>query len=91
LEHIVTKIEIELPDALAERANSAGLLSSAAMQDLLEEAMRRQAGRRLIDVTRHLENAGIAPVSMDEIDAEVKAYRTENRARRNPGGGADRT
>ncbi len=71
----MTKIEIKLPDELAKRAKSAGLLSDSAIQELLEEAMRRQAGRELLDVAKRIQAAGIEPMSMEEIDAEVKAVR----------------
>ena len=87
----MTKIEIKLPDELARRAKSAGLLSDNAIQALLEEAMRRQAGRRLLEVAQRIHAAGIEPMSMEEIDTEVKAVRAERRARRTRGGGADRT
>ncbi len=89
----MTKIEIRLPDELAQRAKSAGLLSDTAIQDLLEDAIRRQAGRRLLEVAERIHAAGIPPMSMEEIDAEVKAYRAERRARRQtmPGGGAGRS
>lgn len=94
----MTMIEIRLPDELAQRAKNAGLLSDAAIQELLEDAMRRQAGRRLLEVAERIHAAGIEPMSMEEIDAEVKAYRAERRAAREnktqentPGGGADRS
>ena len=77
----MTMIEITLPDELAQRARTAGLLSDGAIQTLLEEAIRRQAGRRLLDVARGIHEAGIPPMPMEEIDAEVKAYRAERRAR----------
>ncbi len=73
-------IEIELPDEVAQRARSAGLLSDGAIQQLLEDAMRRQAGRALLQVARDIQAAGIAPMSMEDIDAEVKAFRAERRA-----------
>ena len=77
----MTIIKIELPDGLAKRASKAGLLSDAAIQQLLEEAMRRQAGRALLDMARRLQAAGIEPMTMDEIDAEVKVARRERRER----------
>jgi hypothetical protein len=77
----MTLIEIKLPDELAQRARTAGLLSDGAIQELLEDAMRRQAGRALLDVARRVQAAGIEPMSMEEIDAEVKAARAERRAR----------
>jgi hypothetical protein len=76
----MTMIEIKLPDELARRARIAGLLSDSAIQALLEEAIRRQAGRRLLDVARHLQEAGVPSMSMEEIDTEVKAVRAERRA-----------
>jgi hypothetical protein len=94
----MTLIEISLPDEVARRAKSAGLLSDAAIRELLEDAMRRQAGRRLLHVAERIQAAGIPPMSMEEIDAEVKAHRTERRASRaneaqdnTPGDGADRS
>lgn len=79
----MTTIEIMLPDELAQRAKSVGLLSDGAIQLLLEDAIRRRAGRALLDVARRLQEAGVAPLSMEGIDAEVKAYRVERRARDN--------
>jgi hypothetical protein len=72
---------LSLPDDLAQRAKKAGLLSDAAMQALLEEAMRRNAGRRLLQTAQRLHAANIPPMSEEEIVAEVKAARAERRAR----------
>ena len=77
----MTELTIKLPDELAQRAEQAGLLSDSAIQGLLEEAMRRQAGRRLLEIAERIQAAGIEPMSMEEIDAEVKAVRAERRAR----------
>ena len=85
----MTELVIRLPDELAQRAKQAGLLSDSAIQELLEEAMRRQAGRRLLDVAQRIRAAGIEPMSMEEIDAEVKAVRAERSAGQAQGGGAD--
>ena len=46
----MTEFMVRLPDDLAARAQSAGLLSDSAIQGLLEDAMRRQAGRRLMEM-----------------------------------------
>jgi hypothetical protein len=77
----MTEVLIRLPDELAQRASRAGLLSDSAIQDLLEDATRRQAGRGLLDVAERIRATGIPPTSMEEIDAEVKAVRAERRAR----------
>lgn len=72
---------VKLPDELAQRARSAGLLTDSAIQRLLEEAMRREAGRRLLQVAERLQAAGVPPMSEDEVVAEVTAARAERRAR----------
>jgi hypothetical protein len=87
----MTELVIRLPDDLAQRAKQAGLLSDSAIQELLEEAMRRQAGRRLLNVAQRIQAAGIEPMSMEEIDAEVKAVRAERSGSQAQGGGADRS
>jgi hypothetical protein len=84
-EPVMTKIQIELPDAMAQAAREAGLLSSTAIQELLEDAMRRQAGRRaaltrLLAVAPAVEAAGAPPITEEEITAEVEAARAERKA-----------
>jgi hypothetical protein len=77
----MTELVVKLPDDLAQRAKSAGLLTDSAIQRLLEEAMRREAGRRLLQVAERLRAAGVEPMSEEEIVAEVKAARAERRVR----------
>ena len=82
----MTRIQIDLPDATAEAAREAWLLSSRAIQDLLEEAMRRQAGRRaafarLLAVAPAIEAAGAPPITEEEVAAEVAAVRAARRTR----------
>ncbi len=50
--------------------------------------MRRQAGRAPLQVARDIQDAGIPPMSMEEIDAEVKAARAARRldGGQSPGG-----
>ena len=76
----MTDVMVKLPDELAQRAKSAGLLTDSAIQRLLEKAMRREAGQRLLQVAQRLQAAGVEPMSEDEIVAEVKAARAERRA-----------
>ena len=77
----MTEVLVKLPDDLAQRAKIAGLLSDSAIQRLLEEAMRREAGRKLMEVAGRLHASGIEPMSDEEIVAEVKAVRAERCAR----------
>lgn len=77
----MTELMVQLPDELAQRAKNAGLLSDSAIQRLLEDAMRRDAGGRLMQVVTRLHAAGIEPMSDEGIVEEVKAVRAERRAR----------
>ena len=76
----MTTIQIELPDATVKAARDAGLLTSQAMERLLNDALRRrQAADSLLSIADRVAATGIAPMSMKEINAEVKAARAERR------------
>ena len=78
----MTTVEIELPEATAQAAKAAGLLTPQALDRLLSNALRkREAVQSLRSVAGDVAAAGIAPMTMEEIDAEVKAVRAERRAR----------
>lgn len=76
----MTKIQIELPEATAKAAREAGLLTPRALDRLLTDAIRRQqAADALLSIADRVAETGIEPMSMEEIDAEVKAARTEGK------------
>ena len=76
----MTTIQIELPDATANAARDAGLLTPQALERLLNDALRRkQAADALLSSADPA--AGIPPMSMEEINAEVKAARAERKQR----------
>ena len=75
---VVTKIQMELPDAVVDAARKAGLLTPEALERLLNEAIRgRRAADCLLLIAERVAAAGIAPMSIGEINAEVKASRRE--------------
>lgn len=76
----MTTVHFDLPDALVQRARSEGFLSDSALQELLEDAMRRKAGARLVEIARGLHAEGVAPMSDEELDAEIQAARASRRA-----------
>ncbi|MDQ2780220.1 MAG: hypothetical protein M3Y32_11770 [Pseudomonadota bacterium] len=76
----MTELVVKLPDELAQRARSAGLLTDSAIQRLLEDAMRRDAGHRLLQAAERLHCAGVPLMSDEEVVAEVKAARVARRA-----------
>jgi hypothetical protein len=71
-------VQISLPDELAKRAKTAGLLSDQAISSLLEEAIRRAAGERLLKAGADIRSAGLHPMN----DADVVALVKEVRAKR---------
>jgi hypothetical protein len=78
----MTKIEIELPDATAKAAREAGLLTPAVFNQLLIDALqRRRASGRLLSIADRVAAAGLDPLPMEEIDAEVKAFRAGHKLR----------
>ena len=78
----MTKVEIELSEATACAAREAGLLKSEALERLLTDAIRRrQAADALLAVADRVAEVEIEPMSMEEVDREVKAVRAERRRR----------
>ena len=72
----MTTFQIELPDTTARAAQAAGLLTPEALDRLLNQALRRrEAANSLLSIADRVVAAGIAPMSMEEINAEVKAAR----------------
>lgn len=78
----ILEVKIDLPDELAQRAKDAGLLTNEAIEALLREALRKQAGQELRAMMDKLSSNGTAPMSEEEIQAEIDAYRAERRATR---------
>jgi hypothetical protein len=78
----MTKVQIELPDATAEAARAAGLLTSDALDRLLSNALRKQqAADRLLGIADKVTAAGVSPMSESEIRDELKAAREAKRRR----------
>jgi hypothetical protein len=78
----MTTIQIELPEATAQAARDAGLLTTQALERLLTEAIRRRhAADALLSIADRVAAAGIPPMSLEEINTEVKAARAKRRDR----------
>jgi hypothetical protein len=76
----MARIQIELSDITAQAASEAGLLTPQALDRLLTDALRRrQAADSLLVIADRVAAAGIEPMSTDEINAEIKASRAEQR------------
>ena len=73
-------LKLTLPDQLALQAQRVGLLSDQAIGRLIEEAVRREAGKRLLDAMARLREANVPPLSEEEIAEEVAAVRAARKA-----------
>jgi hypothetical protein len=78
---VMTTVQITLPDELAQKADSAGLLSPEAIEHMLREQLRRRAGEELRAMWERLPLDEITPEMEQEIVDEVRAYRAEKRRR----------
>ena len=75
-------IQLDLPEALIKQARELGLLEDKRMAELLAgEVRRRVAGQDLKKILDELRDVPGEPMSMEEINAEVKTTRAERRAR----------
>ncbi|TRZ94112.1 MAG: hypothetical protein D4R84_09445 [Rhodocyclaceae bacterium] len=77
----MTTIQIELPDATAQAARDAGLLTPPVLERLLNDALRRKGVNELFEKMDELADANFPPMTMEEIQAEVDAVRAERRTR----------
>ena len=75
------QVTLDLPDDVALRAQDAGLLTVEAMRNLLEQAMRRAAGRKLLSMAERLHAAGVSPMSEGALDDLIHQVRAERKAR----------
>jgi hypothetical protein len=71
----VTTIEITLPDALAAEAKAAGLLSAEAIENLVRSKLAGDRVIRLQQARERLKERPAEPMTVQEIKAEIKAYR----------------
>lgn len=74
------ELKLNLPDRLAQDAAQMGLLEPDSLQTLLREAVRGRRIAQLAEARKNVAAAGFPPMSLDEIQAEVDAYRAERRS-----------
>ncbi|GHU27242.1 hypothetical protein AGMMS50256_06680 [Betaproteobacteria bacterium] len=77
------ELKLNLLDRLAQDAVQMGLLEPESLQSLLREAVRNRRVTQLAEARRRVAAAGIPPLSLNEIQAEVEAYRAEHRSAAN--------
>jgi hypothetical protein len=77
----MTTVQIQLPDELAQDAQNAGLLTPEAIEGMLREQLRKQAGEALREMWARLPRDELTPEIEQMIDEEVQAVRAERRKR----------
>lgn len=78
------ELKLNLPDRLAQDAAQMGLLSPDSLEMLLREAVRTHRIAQLALARQRIAEAGIAPMSLEEIQEEVDAVRAERRNKAAP-------
>ena len=71
----MTTVQINLPTALVEEASKAGLLAPEKVEGMLRERLRADRIGHLKAARARLAAEPLAPMTPDEIQAEIDAYR----------------
>lgn len=77
----MTTVQITLPDELAQKAASAGLLTGEAVEAMLREQLRRRAGDALQAIWQRGPQEKLTPEIEREIVEEVRKARAERHMR----------
>ena len=75
----MTTVQIDLPDRLAQEARRAGLLEREAAERMVREALRAERIDALKRARTQLAADSLPPMTSEEIQAEIDAYRAESR------------
>ena len=73
------ELKLNLPDDLAQRAQSAGLLTSEAIESMLCEQLKKRAADNLRAMWARMPREELTPEIEQEIVEEVRAARAERR------------
>jgi len=73
------EVKLDLPDELANEARRMGLLDPKTLQSVLREAVRSRLVERLFEARKRIAASGLAPLTIEEVQTEIEADRTERR------------
>jgi hypothetical protein len=76
---MMTTVQITLPDQLAAEAQRAGLLTPEAIERMVREQLRAERIAKLKQARQALAAHPLPPMTPEEIQAEIGAYRAEQR------------
>jgi len=75
----MTTVQITISDALAKEAAAAGLLEPGSIEAILRERLAAARIAKMQATRQKLAVAGTPPMTAEEIEAEIQAYRAERR------------
>ena len=73
---VTLDLKIQLPDDLLQEAQSAGLLTPDAIEQLLRNEIRRQRIDKLFESADRMAGLDLPALSPEEVEAEITALRT---------------
>ena len=73
------EVKLDLPESLAKEARQAELLAPEELERLAREALRVKSVERLSKAREQLAADPLPPMTPEEIQAEIDAYRAEVR------------
>ena len=75
----MTTVQITISDALAKEAAAEGLLETGSIEAILRERLAAARVAKMQATRQKLSSAGTPPMTAEEIEAEIQAYRAERR------------
>ena len=72
-------VQITIPDALAKEVAAAGLLEPGSIEAILRERLAAARIAKMQTAREKLTAAAMLPMTAEEIEAEIQAYRAERR------------
>ena len=80
----MTTVQITLPDDLARDLAASGLLEPQIIEAILRDRLRATRVADLAAIRATLKANPLAPMTNEEINAEIEAYRAEQRRATGP-------
>jgi trans-aconitate methyltransferase len=75
----MTTVQITISDALAKEAAAEGLLEPGSIEAILRERLAAARIAKMQAAREKLTAAATLPMTAEEIEADIKAYRAERR------------
>lgn len=79
-ETVQLEIKLRLPGSVAQEAEARGLLKPESLESMLREELRRQRIDRLFEAADRLQSVPLPPLTEAEVEAEIQAVRSRQRA-----------